>query len=532
MLQTFPNRTRATRVARGLARLTLTLALGLSAGAALGDGYLDQANKPANAIPTERRSDLVILPLLAKMDAPPSTLTDLPHTGLMFPGCQNWGDAEKWATGANQKAILDALAKVTKEDDFTKAYVFAQPYGAESVSAEMVRARLYTEVGDPPTLAAAQHLYLPSLDKVALLVNVEATRLTGEGKVNDAIDVLTNWIYFSRQMCDRQFFREASWGLDHIRQGFERIRDVLYMDFRDKKACEVGRLLKQVGRLDCNNGYLDLSRMLFPAGNRLATDQIVERVYIPRDGVDARIFSGTMATLGSTEFPLRLFSEEAKWRDAAASQGNSFDAGDRVKGLYGDWVVRWQTTNWFDRRNQLQPAFEQLDKARFAAISQSTPDMTVLLDQRQIARVEGVGTRLALSHMGVYYTNKAYSNVVTGVRPLWMTRLDADPYNPNIQNGAEPPMGYFVPIRDAQVGPREEPKPHEMEIVPPDNSNTFGVTLRNDVCVIYSVGSDYQNNFAKRIQNTSKRVEGADYLIWPPLPSLYREHLRLIGDLK
>ena len=58
---------------------------------------------------------------------------------------------------------------------------FGQLYGVEGVDIEMIAAGLYTDLGDPPTLAGARIGYMPMLDRLAILVNVEATRLAAEG---------------------------------------------------------------------------------------------------------------------------------------------------------------------------------------------------------------------------------------------------------------------------------------------------------------------------------------------------------------
>jgi hypothetical protein len=44
----------------------------------------------------------------------------------------------EWAKKPAQKAVLDKLAEVTKEEDRLKAFGFAQPYGTEGVSVEMI----------------------------------------------------------------------------------------------------------------------------------------------------------------------------------------------------------------------------------------------------------------------------------------------------------------------------------------------------------------------------------------------------------
>ena len=120
---------------------------------------------------------------------------------------------------------------------------------------------------------------------------------------------------------------------------------------------------------------------------------------------------------------------------------------------------------------------------------------------------------------------------ITSVRPRWVKSFEADPFNPSRARGELPPLQYFVPIRDQTFGPREEPKPHAVSVFMPDQAN-FDLKFKQDQFLIYSVGSDGAKNFASKVQNTSSRVLGADYLIWPPIKSLYRQYLMDKGQLK
>jgi hypothetical protein len=537
------NRARRTWSVLGRSWVILGLAAALMHGPlsspARADDFVNRVNSKYADIAPDKRSDVVLLPLLAKLDPPPKAVATIQQAGLLPTGKQGWTEAVAWATGANQKAVIDALATVTKlEDDWQhsnarKPYAFGQPYGAEGVSPDLIRLKMYTELGDPPMLAAAQHLYMPALDRLVCLVNVEATRLAADGKPSDAIDRLIDLIYFAREMCDRQFFVEASWGLLNIARAEERVRDIAYTDLRsDKPAIDKERIHDQLKRLaEDNTAYLDLDRMAFPQGNRVATEQVVARVYIEKNGINEQTFATTMSRLGSTEHPLRLFSEAARWRTVAADQAVWFDARDRTKGVFDDWTMLWGT-DWFDRRMKNPTAFSRLDKQKFAAIDASTPDMFELLQLRQVARVEGVGTRLSLALVGVVMTNKVLPPVCQAVRPLWMKVMEADPYNIERANGAQPPLEYFVPIRDQRRTERQQREPHTMEVFTPNGEDNFTVKLFDDVFVLYSWGSDNHRDFAKRVQNTWKTVQGADFLIWPPYLSLYRQHLLDRGDIK
>jgi hypothetical protein len=188
--------------------------------------------------------------------------------------------------------------------------------------------------------------------------------------------------------------------------------------------------------------------------------------------------------------------------------------------------------DWFDRRMSNPTVYSRLDKDRFAAVDAATPDMSELIQLRQVARVEGVGTRMSLALVGVILTNKSLPPVASAVRPLWMTELEADPYNINRANGAKPPLEFFVPIRDQRRTERQQKEPHQMDVFTPNGEDNFRVELFDDVFVLYSHGTDNKKGFAKRVQNTWKTVQDADFLIWPPYLSLYRQHLIDRGDIK
>lgn len=496
------------------------------------DGHVERINRLYVPIAKERRSDLVLLPLLSKMTPVPAAVNSMDQAVILPADVPSFKPAAAWAAAPEQQAVIAALATMTKEMDWRKAYAFGLPYGSDGVPAELIRAGLYTELGDPPTLAAARHMYLPTLDKAALLVNVEATRVAGEGRPSDAIDILIHWAFFCRSMCDRQFFDEADWGLTNLAQAFERIRDVAYTDFSGARAIDQNRLLAQVQRLAWDQ-YLDMDRMTFPIGDRAGTEQLIDRVYVPRGRVDERTFSMTMARLGSSEHPLRLFSETALWRNAHVNQVDWFQITEKTKGVYDDWADRWKFP-WFDARQNLVPVWNSVIGMRnYEVLLETVPDMGRLAPRRQIAKVEGIGTRLSLAALGVTYARQSLPPQMSAVRPQWLTNLGEDPYNPAPRAlGTPPPMEYFVPMRDTPKNSRGENVPYEMDVVTSDPSQPLTLRMTDDTFVIYSWGSDNAKNFGKRTQNTSEVVQGADYLIWPPVSGLQRKNLRDSGRLK
>ena len=235
-----------------------------------------------------------------------------------------------------------------------------------------------------------------------------------------------------------------------------------------------------------------------------------------------------MSRLTSTTRPLRLFSESGKWRSIGSSQADRAEAQQVVAALFDDWATRWNIP-WFDKRLSNISPYSNLDRSRLAAVAAITPDMTILYNQRQLARVEAVGTRHALAIMGHFTTIKQFPTVISVIRAAWLPDVEADPFNPNTQNGGRPPLEYFVPIRDSAAfdGPNT---PHKVRVVA--KGAPFEVNLKDDVFVLYSVGSDNAKNNAVNVQNTAEVVQGADYLIWPPVVSLVRQHMLDEGQIK
>lgn len=521
--------------ARGSGRVSMVVLAAMLGGVLPGahaDEFVNRANAPYASLPAARRSDTLLLPAIALMDPTPAGVRQVYAAAMLPAGKSGWSEAESWAQAKPQQDVLKVLATITKEPNIRDAYAFGQPYGVEGVDFALVQKRLYTELGDPPTLAGAQFFYLKGLEALESLVQVEATRLAAAGNPSDAIDVLINWVFFCRQMADRELFTEADWGLRSMAMALERVRDVAYNDLRGPKALVVDRLHGQIDRLKIEGSYLDLDRMTFPQGNKVAAEQVIARVYIPRNGIDERTFAPTLSRLGTTEFPLRLFSETGRWRTIGDQQANWFDATEKLAGVWEDQVQRWGVRMW-DRRFAVVSEQSKLDRTKFAAIDVGLPDMSVLYFRRMVARTEAVGSQTALAVVGWTRlgATRGYPTTISAVRPQWVKELMPDPFNPNREFGARPPLEYFVPIRDTPRNERETPQPYPIEVVTPDG-RVLNVPLKDDSFVLYSWGSDNGKSFARRTQNTYVKVENADYLIWPPVISLERDTRLLLGEIK
>lgn len=501
-----------------------------SAAPAQSDSVVSKLNESLVNVDPARRSDTVILPLMAKMEAPPAVVASVDEARLMPADAKGFAAAAAWAQGAPQQAVLAGLATVTAEQDWRKAMIFAQPYGADGVPPELIRAGLYTELDDPPTLAWANIGYMPALDRLESLVNVEATRLAADGKANESLDLLVNFAYFARQICDRKFFVEGQWGLRATTRTLERMRDIAYVDSRGGKALHPERIKAAIARMD-EGGVLDLAypRMKWPEANRLAAEQMVDRMYGDDRMIRGDIFPTTMARLGTGGKPLRLFSQSARWRTAAAQQvpGNAAEA--NLSRVYGDWERRWQGS-YFDLRLQGRASeFADLDRNTNAVVALATPDMTGLIHLRQQATAEAVGTRLSLALTAQWYVTGAIPPQATAVRPRWLKAMEADAFNPNRDRGALPPPQYFIPTRRGGIS-----APHSMDVVTNSvrGDANFSLKFGPETFILYSYGTDLADSFATRIQNTTDVVQNADYLLYPPVLSLYRQNLRDRGDIE
>jgi hypothetical protein len=521
-------------------RAVTALVLALAAAVPVrGDDYVDRANALYSSIRQDHRSDMVLLPLVAKMDAPPAAV-DTPLKAALLPaGSGNWSAAAAWAQAPAQQAVLKAIDQVTAEEDPSNAMAFGQPYGVDALAAtsggiELVQAGLYTELGDPPMLSAAQFKYLPALGSVASLVHVEATRLAADGKPGEAMQLVTDWMFFCRQMVDRQFYEESKWGMTHFIACLDRLRDLAYTDSRSAKpALTVDDLAAVQERLR-ENGYLRLDRLQLPEGNRIAGEQAMARVYVERGGPNPETYGQTLARLASTEHPQRLFSESAKWDTMAAMSADWLDVTDQMNRVYDDWSSRWQLSP-FDRLMAVPSAYEKLSPVRFAAIKAAVPDLGDLFGLKQVMDAQLVGTRDALGMVAFRQANRAMPPSLAALRPRFVRNIGSDAFNATgRENGGEPPMQFFVPIRDtrARFGPRETPRPHEINVFTPGGETNFRARVGQDEFVLYSVGPNGKAEWADNATGVPVSNSIGDLLLWPPFISLYRAELVSRGTLK
>jgi hypothetical protein len=433
------------------------------------------------------------------------------------------------------------LRRVTDERRYTFAMVFAQPYGVANLTPETILSGMYTDLGDPPLIAAANHRYMPRLETLRLLVHVECSRLVSEGRHAEALDLLLRLAAFGRQMVDRAMFAEVVWGYETIIDALRRMRDVAYQDFRGDRVLGPDDIIDAIDRLSAD-AFLALERLRFPTGNRLASEQLVARVYERRGGVREDVFLGTMVRLSGGERPLRRFAGASRWLGTAEIQEDVFAAEAAINEIYTGWTGRWELDP-FDPVLQLPFSIDLVESPERLAVvieplSIETEEGrevtgTEMFELRKLVEVERVGTRQSLGVMGRYYETDLFPPQVSSVRAQWLGgKLGADAYNASNRDvGRLPPMEFFVPVRDAYVADRlrDDPEPHRMEVFPGDGTN-FGVTLFEDQFVLYSVGPNGAKDWAERVSQDRNALLG-DYLIWPPVLGLHREHLIQTGQL-
>jgi len=503
----------------------------LAAGTAVGqETFLDMLNKRPREYRADQRSEKGMLPVLGKLQEPPVEVRADFEAGsawiLMDPSVSTrWEKAKAWEMGEAQQAAIKALREAVRKDgkpDPRRG--FALSYGATSDAREAVALDLYADLGDEnPTIAEAKLKYLPRIQWLEQLVHVHASRLVAEGKTGEAINALVDLVYFGRQLADRETFEEVKFGMRVMMVGLSRIRDVLFVDYQGERKATQEELRALIPILQ-DEGMMEIGRIRLPQGEQIGIEQMIARAYASGEEADSTRVGPMMAAVASRGFPLRIFNESARWAAAAATLGTKTEMQGQLRDVWGDWSSRW-TLETFSTRLRATPAFTLLNKNKYAIVG-LLPDMNELFELRQMLQTEAVGARYAIGHVGYFYQNKSYARTIISPRPDWVKSKEADPYNPQDRavGGTYPP--YFV--RPMTQDTKNQPL--SIKVITGTGFN-FDVSLRDDVWVIYSVGSDNVDGGGRRYQNTSKRAS-ADYLIWPPIESLTRKYLKDSGNLR
>lgn len=509
----------------------------LPLAASMADDFVDRVNAPFKSIAKAKRSDLVMLPLLAKLEQPPAEVKSVEIAMLLGKSSPAWAAVEAWATAAPQKAVIKGLSEVTKDEDYRTAMVFAQPYGVEGVAdqPELLSANMFSDLGETPTLASVKIGYMPAMEKMELLVNIEATRLLDSGDAVGAVEVMFDFMYFARQMADRPFLVEKKWGMNAVRSSVERVRDLAYQDSKaEKHAITPEDIRGWVKRLDPAKGYLEVARIRFPDANIVAAEQLVTRVTV-KGGAPNDEFSSTLAAIAAGNRPLRLLSEAAYWDRVKPRHAGYYDLMDMLVGKKGDGGIR---SDWA-RRWDLQPGDSLLRRpseyarfasrgAKYAMLKITLEGLDQLFDLRTPINVELVGTRMGMAIYGFSLRSSgSWPLDVTSVRPFFMDKVDSDPYNSKKNTSLE----FFVPTRERPAqGARGEEIPFDMRVYPGGKRKNFSIKLRKDSFVLYSVGPNDANDLGRDATQSDPSVSEGDYILWPPVVSLTRKFLADAGQ--
>jgi len=421
------------------------------------DPHIQQINELVKAVAGVPIAEKELFPAILEMREAPGTLRSITDASLMTPGDEGWSEAEQWAQREPNRKVLETLAAVT---DSTKKTVLSIPYGTEGVPEAWVAAGLCIELGRGGTLAGMQLRYLKRLEDVAMLCNVEATRLAAGGKGKEAMQVLVDWLRLGRMVADRAMFEEKKWGAEQMILAAERMRDIAYL-FPDSLTPED---IADICQIEQDERTLGVDRMTLPQGDRIAAEQLMARTFIERDGVNVPVFASTMARIGAAGRPLTRFSEGALWRDIASVHADWFDTREQIEKLMGDWNIRWNLPNLHDELLAQETDYDRMNKRTFAMVDRLLGPIQQLFALRMRVLAEIGGTRNALGVLAFKLRERQWPRVLEAIQPKYVRQIDPDPYHYYKRTETLRPFGYFVPIRDAVVGPRELPQPHRMTV--------------------------------------------------------------------
>lgn len=512
--------------------LLATAAVGFLVTVSSGQTWIEKANALYDDIVPERWSHTVLLPALIGLEPPPLGVETVDKAQMVFAGSKVWSTAEAWVEKPSSRAVIDALDEATKGDAYDTAMAFALPYGVDGLDLELIRGEMYTDLGDPPLLSGARHLYMKKFDDLRCLVHVEATRRLAAGEVAESLDLLVDLVQFGYQMADREMLEESVWGYRTAADALARLRDIAYQDYQGDRAVDLDGLKKVIDLLHPLDGPIRLDRLNFPRANRLAAEQLIEVLYKERGGVDENRFVPTMVRLATSDRPLRRFSAANRFESNRTTQKDWFDIDDVLKGVFQSWEKKWELDR-FDPLLQLPFAWDsEIASDDTLVVTVGTGgDMGILFDLRTLVDLERVGTRQSLGLLGRFYRVGSFATRIDGIRPRWVDRLEDDPLNTARAGGRQPPMRYFRPVTDDYVSDeREEKEPHTMQLFPGDGTN-FEITLYDDQFLVYSTGENGTDDNGTRMSVDPTTLIG-DYLIWPPMLGLHREHLRYLGEIE
>jgi len=506
-----------------LAPAALAAALALACTpAARGDEFVDKANALIGKVPEARRSDLVLLPVIAKMDPPPEAFKGNNNAFLYDDTSPGWASYVEWANKPAQRAVLDALAKVTANNTYQTRMVFGLPYGVEGVAPELVMDGMYIELGDPPTLAAAKFEYIERLGGALDLIPVEANRLYAEGKPADALKVLINGVYFARQLAERESALEKAGGMYGMCVMLEMMRDVVYRDSRSGSPKLTPDALRDAIKAIGERDLLSIERITYPNYDRIGAEQLASKIFLPNGKVNPATFAATMSRISAGTRPLRLFSEAGLWERAASRHKGAAETRAAVQNVANDFAKRWSLDHfdpYMTRPTDLSgTTFRDLSSVR--GLFKNFP---VLFELRQRLRAEAAGTRMALGVQAFALRNKAFPPDLSAIRPAFVTEIEIDPYLASKKR-----LSFFVPVRDTA----SDGSAHEIRVFQVPEYPNFSVKIGQDQFIIYAAGADLSADWVHDATQANPEYKAGDMLLWPPRFSLVRQYLTEQGLLK
>lgn len=430
---------------------------------ALGDAFLEQANRAASVTPGTKALEDVLFPALAAMDEPPSLDLSVEDMVILRETDSRWRELERWAMRDPQQAVIKALAEV---GDPNQRFVLGIAYdSARRAPEDWRRAGLVNSIGRGSELGTVSFDYLDRMEWLLRLALVDSFRLAREGNGEASLDVLIDLLRLGRVLADRPSATEKQFAFVLMRVALERVRDVVY-SHRDAFTSTI--LKDAIPELD--DRAMTLNRIPFPVFERLAAEQALARGFEERGEVRAGDLAELMAKSAANLQPLRTFSEFA-WYERLASQHEGwFETKDRIQAVWGDFEIRWNNQNWNEPTLRRVTEFEQTDPTRFSVIRRfggidAETDLYRFLSQIRFDTVTELrGTYNALGVVAFRIDNRAFPPVLAAIQPRYVPRLALDPYAWNERLRRQEDFGFFVPIRDQTFGPRELPRPYAIRV--------------------------------------------------------------------
>jgi hypothetical protein len=235
-----------------------------------------------------------------------------------------------------------------------------------------------------------------------------------------------------------------------------------------------------------------------------------------------------MARLASTQRPLRLFSESARWDEAAKTSANWFDQKEQLGRVFDDWTARWGLRP-FDALLALQTEYEKMSRSRYAVIAAIVPDMSELVNERDVVVAHLVGTRCALGLVAFHYNSRGGGHppgVRQGSRGRPLQRHGARAGRTASPGVLRAHPGHERSIRFAREPPaaRDERLHAERGVQLPREGGPGPVRAL--------LRRPQRKEWAENVTGVPVRNSIGDLILWPPVMSLYREEQKRTGRLK